>query len=112
MGSLAERQLTDRTHANPPLQPATPPYAPLSRRYTSIRLFAGIATRPVRANPHSAASRSTSATSRRPQSGLRALSESSNARVDSANPPARDSGESRPASPDYKLKIIVIAAKA
>jgi len=32
--------------------------------------------------------------------------------VDTANPPARATGESRLASPDYKVEIIVIAAKA
>ena len=32
--------------------------------------------------------------------------------VDTANPPARATGESRLASPDYKVEVIVIAAKA
>ncbi|WP_295239946.1 RidA family protein [uncultured Brevundimonas sp.] len=32
--------------------------------------------------------------------------------VDAANPPARATGESRLASPDYNVEIIVIAAKA
>ena len=32
--------------------------------------------------------------------------------VDTANPPARATGESRLALPDYKVEIIVIAAKA
>ena len=32
--------------------------------------------------------------------------------VDTANPPARATGESRLASPDYKVEVIVIAARA